>query len=39
MKIVEDGGCLWWWKLVMEFVRVVKWWREGCYGGEDEEKS
>jgi hypothetical protein len=25
--------------VVEEFVRVVKWWREGCYGGEDEEKS
>jgi hypothetical protein len=24
MKIDEDGGGLWWWKLVMEFVRVVE---------------
>lgn len=24
MKINEDGGGLWWWKLVMEFVRVVE---------------
>jgi hypothetical protein len=29
MKIDKDGGGLWWWKLVMEFVRVV----EGGEGG------
>jgi hypothetical protein len=29
MKIDEDGGGLWWWKLVMELVRVV----EGGEGG------
>jgi len=35
VKIDEDGGGLWWWKevdefvmVVEEFVRVVEWWRK-----------